>query len=124
MNKLFVCFAGTMLLASTALAGEKKLMHCFAFTAVDSATPADWQAFYKATDELPSKIKGISHVWYGKLARSLRVDDAVRQYGVCMEMADQSVREDYGRNPAHDEWTKAYSKVMVPGTTTFDIVGQ
>jgi hypothetical protein len=60
----------------------------------------------------------------GKLATPLQVGERVRQYGVCMEMADQSVREDYGRNPAHDEWNKAYSKVMVPGTTTFDIVGQ
>jgi len=52
-----------MLLASTALAGEKKLMHCFAFTAVEGATQADWDAFYKATDEIPKKIKGVSHVW-------------------------------------------------------------
>ena len=124
MSKLFLCVAGGLLLASTALAGEKKLMHCFAFTAQEKATPADWDAFYKATNELPKKIKGLSKVWYGKLASPLQVGERVRQYGVCMEMADQSVREDYGRNPAHDEWNKAYSKVMVPGTTTFDIVGQ
>jgi hypothetical protein len=112
------------LVATTAMAGEKKLMHCFAFTAQEKATPADWDAFYKATDELPKKIKGISKVWYGKLASPLQVGNRVRQYGVCMEMADQSVREDYGHHPAHDEWNKAYSKVMQPGTTTFDIVGQ
>ena len=124
MNRMLLWMAGGLLLASTAMAGEKKLMHCFAFTAQEKATPAEWDAFYKATDELPKKIKGLSQVWYGKLASPLKVGSNVRQYGVCMEMADQSVREDYGRNPAHDEWNKAYVKVMVPGTTTFDIVGQ
>ena len=124
MNKLFLCVAGGILLASVAAAGEKKLMHCFAFTAQESATPADWDAFHKATDALPGKIHGLSKVWYGKLASPLQVGGRVRQYGVCMEMADQSVREAYGNDPAHDEWNKAYSKVRVPGTTTFDIVGQ
>ena len=67
MNKLLLCLAGGMLLASTALVGEKKLMPCFYFTTVEGATQADWDAFYKATDEIPKKIKGVSHVWYGKL---------------------------------------------------------
>lgn len=124
MKKLLLCLAGGMLLASTALAGEKKVMHCFAFTAVDSATQADWNAFYKATDELPKKIKGISHVWYGKLMNPLRVGGATRQYGVCMEMDSPEVRKAYGSDPYHKVWTDAYSKVRVEGTTTFDIVGQ
>jgi len=124
MNKLFLCLAGALLAATTAMAGEKHVMHCFAFTAVDGATQADWDAFYKATDELPKKIKGISHVWYGKLASPLRVGAASRQYGVCMEMDSMDVRKRYGNDPAHDAWDKAYSKVRVEGTTTFDILGQ
>jgi hypothetical protein len=124
MKKLFSCVAGALLLASTAMAGEKKLMHCFAFTAVKEATPADWDAFYKATDDLPKKIKGISHVWYGKLQDPLRAGNATRQYGVCMEMDNAAAREKYGNDPAHDTWDAAYSKVRVPGTTTFDILGQ
>lgn len=124
MKKLFLCSAAALFLASTAMAGEKKLMHCFAFTAVESATPADWEAFYKATDELPHKIKGISHVWYGKLATPLNAGDAVRQYGVCMEMDNADVRKAYGNDPYHKVWTDAYSKVRVEGTTTFDILGK
>ena len=58
MSKFLLYLAGSLLIASTALAGEKKLMHCFAFTAQENATPADWDAFYKATNELPKKIKG------------------------------------------------------------------
>jgi len=99
-------------------------MHCFAFTAVESASQADWDAFYKATDDLPKKIKGISHVWYGKLAHPLHVGEATRQYGVCMEMENAQVRQAYGNDPYHKVWTDAYSKVRVEGTTTFDILGQ
>ena len=124
MNKLLLCLAGALLLASTAMAGEKKLMHCFAFTAVEGATQADWDAFYKATDELPNKIKGISHVWYGKLRRPLKVGGATRQYGVCMEMANEQTLKDYDSDPAHAAWVGVYSKVRVEGTTTFDILGQ
>src|ERR1700758_1875441 len=60
--------AALMLLSGPAGAGEKTLMDCFAWTPVKEATPADWQAFYKASDALPRRIKGIVGVWYGKLA--------------------------------------------------------
>lgn len=33
-----------LLSAAAASAGEKKLMHCFAWAAVKDATPADWEA--------------------------------------------------------------------------------
>jgi hypothetical protein len=124
MNKLLLCFISASLLASTATAGEKKLMHCFAFRAVKGASQADWDAFYKATDELPKKVKGVSRVWYGKLATPFESDGAVREYGVCMEMDDAAARARYGNDPAHEQWDKAYSKVRAEGTTTFDILGQ
>jgi hypothetical protein len=143
MKKLMLL---VFLVAATLSAGEKKLMHCFAFTAVEGATDADWQAFFKATDELPGKIPAISRVWYGKLRNPLAqfVPDAktrkelsggaktatgevsrlVRQWGVCMEMTDTDALASYAKTPAHDEWVKVYSKVRVPGTTTYDIIGQ
>lgn len=120
MNKLFLFVAAGLMVAGTASAGEKKLMHCFAFTSVESASKADWDAFFKATDELPKKMKGLSHVWYGKLTSPVQK----RDWGVCMEMASPAVREAYGSDPAHDAWNKTYEKVRVEGTTTFDILGQ
>src|SRR5262249_804947 len=109
MKKFFLCTAAGLLLTGSAMAGEKKLMHCFAFTSQKDATPADWQAFAKATDELPKKIKSISHVWHGKLASPLgqRTQNGTiqRDYGVCMEMTNAAAREAYGKDPAHDEWT-------------------
>ena len=63
---------------AAAHAGENKVMHCFAWTPVKEATPADWSAFYKASDALPKKIKGISKVWYGKLAAPLSQTSVVK----------------------------------------------
>ncbi|HLK22099.1 MAG TPA: Dabb family protein [Bryobacteraceae bacterium] len=124
MKKAMLCLAAGLLASSTVSAGEKKLMHCFAFTELEGATKADWDAFYKATDELPKKIKGIDHVWYGKLAHPLTHNNAKRTFGVCMEMDNAEVREKYGKDPAHTAWDAAYAKVHVEGTTTYDILGQ
>jgi hypothetical protein len=149
MRLLFTRFAigvsAMFLLSGSGLAGEKKLMHCFYFTPVQSATEADWQAFYKATDALPGQIPGLSRVWYGKLTRNLTlfntdaetrkkvaageaatgpVTRVVREFGVCMEMADAAALKTYATHPAHDKWNEAYSKVRVAGTTTVDFMGQ
>ncbi|HOL72366.1 MAG TPA: hypothetical protein PLA43_05000 [Bryobacteraceae bacterium] len=137
--------AAAFLLAGSGLAGEKKLMHCFYFTPVKTATEADWQAFFKATDDLPNQIPGLSRVWYGKLRRNLvvfnpdgetrkkaaaggtvtgQVTQVVREFGVCMELADEAALNAYAKHPAHTKWNEIYSKVREPGTTTMDILGQ
>ncbi len=110
--------------APAARAGEKKLMHCFAFTVVSGASQSDWNDFFKKTDALPSKIPGVTKVWYGKLARPLDAGGSERQWGVCMEMNDEAALKAYGSHPYHAEWMAAYGKVRVPGTTTFNILGQ
>jgi hypothetical protein len=66
----------------------------------------------------------VSRVWHGKLRRPLNVGGAVREYGVCMEMADEAALATYAKHAAHDAWVKVYEKVRVAGTTTFDILGQ
>src|SRR5271156_489965 len=123
MKRLCCGLFAILLVSNVAPAGEKKLMHCFAFTPLKSATQADWTAFYKATDDRPKKIKGVSRVWYGKLASSFEAEGMSRSYGVCMEMTDLAARRSYGDDPAHAEWAKIYSKVRDEPTTTFDILG-
>jgi hypothetical protein len=113
-----------------ALAGEKALMHCFAFTEIEGATEDDWKAFMTATNELPGKIDGLEKVWVGKLRRPLRQygrnqdEPRLRQWGVCMEMTDEEALAVYADHEAHTAWVRVYAKVRVPGTTTFDILGQ
>jgi len=142
--RLMVGLAILLLAVGAATAAEKKLMHCFVFTPVETATQADWEAFYKATDELPGKVPGLSRVWYGKLLRNLTilgtdretskklaagekdvtgpVTRRVRGYGVCMEFADEAALKVYAPHPAHKDWEKVYEKVREYGTTTFDIL--
>ena len=139
--------AAALILPAVAHAGDKKLMHCFAFTSIKEATPAQWEAFFKASDEMPGKIKGVTKVWYGKLAGPLSqyavtaddetrkkiiagetakvdVERTPRDWGMCMEMADAAALKAYGADPYHKVWTDAYWKVRVDGTTTFNILGQ
>jgi hypothetical protein len=123
--KIVALSVATMCLAAVSLtAAEPTVMHCFAFTPIKEATQAEWDAFYKATDQLPKKIKGIKRVWYGKLARPLKQGDAVRENGVCMEFADEAAFKAYGAkdNTAHNDWVAVYSKVRVAGTTTYQIL--
>jgi hypothetical protein len=148
MTCLAGCVALFLTFPSVGAAGEKKLMHCFAWTPAKDATPADWEAFYKASDAIPQKIKGVSKVWYGKLASPItqvgvgKMDDAAaqkyragesvngpitrltREYGMCMEMTDASALKAYADDPYHKTWVEAYAKVRVEGTTTFNIIGQ
>jgi antibiotic biosynthesis monooxygenase (ABM) superfamily enzyme len=118
-----VVFAFAMT-AGVLCAGEKKLMHCFTFTTIEQATPADWDAFRSATAELPKKIPGLTKVWSGKLSRPMRTPGGTRTYGVCMEFDDQAALEKYAADPAHKKWQEAYEKVRQPGTTTFDLLGE
>ncbi len=113
--------------APAAPAADGPLLHCFYFTPVAEATAADWDAFYEATLELPSKIEGLRRVWAGKLSERAAVSQQVklgREYGVCMEMADESALQRYAQHPAHDSWLELYEKVRVRGTTTFDILSR
>ena len=147
MRKLIPLALGVCSLAATpALAGEKGLMHCFAFTVIESATDADWAAFKKATDDMPKKNPAVKKVWHGKLRAPLTqfrgdaetrkkiTKDATnvtgtfdilrRQHGVCMLMENEGSLKLYTQNPYHKEWMAAYEKVRVAGTTTYDILGE
>jgi hypothetical protein len=148
MTRLAACGALFLMFHTSAFAGDKTLMHCFAWTPVKEATAADWDAFYKASDALPQKIQGVVRVWYGKLASPLgiaavgKIDDATmqklragetvtapvsrvaREYGMCIEMKNADVLKAYATDPYHQIWNDAYAKVRVEGTTTFNILGQ
>ena len=122
-----VSLIGALLFTGVASAGERTLMHCFYFTAIAEASPADWDAFHEATDELPDKIEGVRRVWAGKLRDRAAVADQVklgRNYGACFELDDEAALQRYASHPAHAAWIKAYEKVRVPGTSTFDILGR
>lgn len=145
--RFFLTAAATLLLTSgLAAAGEKGMMHCFAFTVIPEATDADWKAFAEATDKWPSQFKGIQKVWHGKLRAPLAIftidaearkklaagekdvetkgNRLMRQHGVCMLMEGPATLKEYTATPFHKQWMAIYEKVRVAGTTTYDILGQ
>jgi hypothetical protein len=146
MTRVATCIAGLVISAASALAAEKTVLHCFAFTPIETATQAEWDAFKKASDALPSQIPGLKRVWYGKLNRPLAQNNlkfadpetgkkmraekkgttefaiVERKNGACMEFENLQAFQAYDANPAHKAWTEAYSKVRVAGTTTYQII--
>ena len=127
LARVTVLLMGVLLFHPLGSAGEKALLHCFFFTPIAEASQADWDAFYDATDKLPSKIDGLNRVWVGKLTERAAVAQQVklgREYGACMEFSDEAALKVYTTHAAHDAWLKVYEKVRVVGTTTFDILGR
>lgn len=147
MRRIGITIATIMFGSCLAQAGEKGLMHCFAFTPIKTATQAEWDSYYKATDALPSKMPFIKHVWVGKLRGPLTITNATdaaarkqaaageaatspitvtrREYGACFWFnGGPEVLKQYTAHPYHKEWMAAYEKVRVAGTTTYDIIGQ
>ena len=119
-----ILFGGGWLLGQQSGNTQKALMHVFAYTPVQGATPQDFDNFKKASGALVGKIPGLKRVWVGKLRRPLDDGGSKREYGVAMEFDDAKALDVYARHPAHTDWVKVYEKVRVEGTTTFDILGE
>ena len=103
---------------------QKTLMHVFAFTPLEGATPDDFAAFAKATSAMVGQIPGLRRVWFGKLREPLPVETRIHTYGVAMEFDNAEALQAYATHPAHDAWVQIYEKVRMRGTTTLDIPGE
>ncbi len=129
-RKLALFIAGGILFGAGWLGGQqtattqKTLMHVFAYTPLQGATPQDFDNFKKASANMVGKIPGLKRVWVGKLRRPLDQGTMKREYGVAMEFDDAKALDAYAKDSAHDAWVKVYEKVRVEGTTTFDILGE
>ena len=128
LKKLGPVFGGLLLLLVGCAIGretapEKTLMHVFAYTPLDTATPQDYAAFEAATRAMVGKVPGLRKVWVGKLREPTPAEnDRIRTYGVAMEFDNLEALAAYARHPAHAEWNQIYGRVRQQGTTTLDIV--
>lgn len=129
VKKLGLCLAGLLLLLGGCAIGretapsERPLLHVFAYTPLDSATPQDYAAFEAATRAMVGKIPGLRKVWVGKLREPTPAEnDRIRTYGVAMEFDNVEALAAYAHHPVHAEWNRIYERVRQQGTTTLDIV--
>ena len=108
---------GALILPSLAFAGDRTLMHCFAWTPIKQATPAGWEAFCQIDGETLRKCASGETV-------SPPLTRTPRECGMCMEMKDANTLKACDTDPSRKIWTAAYAKIRVGGTTTFNILGQ
>lgn len=129
-GKILFALAGAVLFLAGCVLGQqtattqRTLLHVFAFTPLEGATPQDFADFKRATADMVGKIPGLKRVWFGKLREPLPAGGQIREYGVAMEFDDFEALQVYADHPAHREWEQVYEKVRVRGTTTLDIPGE
>lgn len=131
-GRLALVVAASLLLGAGFVLGqqaavpERTLIHAFAFTPQPKATPQDFENLRKATADMVGKVPGLRRVWVGKLRAPLDQGSYApqREYGIAMEFDHEKALDGYAVHPAHAQWERVYQRVRVPGTTTFDIVGQ
>ena len=131
MQKILVLgLAGAMLFAAGCVVGQqtattqKTLLHVFAYTPLQGATPLDYDNFKKATAAMAGKVPGLKRVWVGKLREPFPAGGEIREYGVAMEFDDLEALQVYADHPAHRAWEELYERVRKIGTTTLDILAE
>lgn len=117
-------FLAGCLVGQQTAATQKTLLHVFAYTPRQGATPQDYENFKRATAGMLGKIPGLRRVWIGKLREPFPAGGEIREYAVAMEFDDLEALPVYADHPAHREWEQMYERVRKQGTTTLDILSE
>lgn len=126
---LFV-LVGSMIFVAGWLTGqqrattEKTTVHAVAWTAAEGATEQGLADFKRATEELITSMPGLRRAWVGKLRQPLVVGDITRTHGLVLEFDDVKSKEAYSNHPSRVPWAAVWSKVRVPRSTNFDVIGE
>ena len=121
---------GSMLFVAGYLAGQaggttqKTTIHAVAWTPQENATPQAFEDFKKATEHLVEVMPGLQRAWVGKLRRPLVHGDVTRTYGLVLEFDDVDSKVAYSSHSTRAPWAEVWSKVRVPGSTNFDVIGE
>ncbi len=129
-QKLMFVLIGTTLFLAGWVMGQRRAMlenttvHAVAWTAADDATPQGLENFKRATEELVTAMPGLERAWVGKLRRPLVVGDTTRTHGLVLEFDTVENKVAYSDHPARVPWAQVWSKVRVPRSTNFDVIGE
>src|SRR6266481_6023136 len=103
------CFVGNQ------TAGQKTLLHVFAYSPLGTATQQDFENFKKETEGMVGKIPGLKKVWVAKLREPFPAGDKIRTFAVAMEFDDLPALNAYAGNPVHKQWEQVYERVREQG---------
>ena len=95
-----------------------------AWTMAEGATEQDFENFKRATEEFLMTMPGLKRAWVGKLRKPLVVGDITRTHGTVLEFDDLKSKEAYPGHASRVPWAAAFSKVRVPSSTYFDLIGE
>jgi antibiotic biosynthesis monooxygenase (ABM) superfamily enzyme len=107
-----LAFAATTAFAQTT---PKSVIHVVTVKFKADATPAQIKAALDGVVALPTKYKGITHVW----VKSIKVQGD-KTHAFVMEFADEAALKAYTDSPAQKEWYETYLPIREQ-STTFDI---
>jgi antibiotic biosynthesis monooxygenase (ABM) superfamily enzyme len=102
---------------------QKTVVHTAIWTLKEGSSAQEYEAFRKETEKLVAAMPGLKRAWVGKLRQPLAVGEVTRTHGLLLEFVDVQSREAYSTHPARAAWAEAWSKVRVPGSTAFDLIG-
>lgn len=126
---LFVLVASMIFVAGW-LAGqqrattEKTTIHAVAWTIAEDATEQGLADFKRATEDLVTSMPGLRRAWVGKLRKPIVVEGITRTHGLVLEFDDVKSKEAYSNHPSRVPWAEVWSKVRVPHSTNFDVIGE
>ena len=120
MKKLLTTLltVGLLTLAATtgsAQTAPKSVIHVVTVKFKADTKPEQIKAALDGVLELPTKYKGITHVW----VKSIKVQGE-KTHAFVMEFADEAALKAYTDSPAQKEWYKTYLPIREE-STTFDI---
>ena len=119
-----VIFVAGWLIGQQRAITEKTTVHAVAWTAAEGATEEGLADFKRATEELITSMPGLRRAWVGKLRRPLVVGDVTRTHGLVLEFDDVKSKEAYSNHPSRVPWAEVWSRVRVPRSTNFDVIGE
>lgn len=127
---ILLVLVGSIIFVAGWLAGQQRAttetttVHAVAWTAAEGASAQGLADFKKATEELITSMPGLRRAWVGELRQPLVVGDITRTHGLVLEFDNVKSKEAYSSHPARVPWAEVWSKVRVPRSTNFDVIGE
>jgi len=100
---------------ASAQTAPKSVIHVVTVKFKAFASPEQIKEALDGVLALPTKYKGITHVW----VKSIKVQGD-KTHAFVMEFADEAALKAYADSPAQKEWYKVYMPIREE-STTFDI---
>jgi hypothetical protein len=95
------------LAAQTNFGTPKTIIHVSVIQWKEGVSAADKKQVLDGVKEMAAKIPGMKNVW----TKALRVQPQGYHDAFVIEFENQAAADRYAKDPAHDAWTEAFTKI-------------